>query len=153
MDAALALARLDQDRRRLGSDRGAQRVEVAERHVVEALEGRVESLQVLGLAAGGDGRQRAAVERAPAGDDAVALALAGLVEVLAHQLDAALDRLGARVAEERAIGEAIRDEPLGQPLLPGDPVQIRGVPQLSGLLGQRPPTLSTGGNGDYGLSL
>ena len=81
---------------------------VAERHLVEALDLRAEALEVLLLAAGGDGRQRAAVEGALEGDDAEALGLAVRRMVLARHLDRALDRLGARIGEEHVVGEGRR---------------------------------------------
>ena len=70
-DAALALDRLDHDRRRLRPDRRLDRLEVAERHLVEALRRRAEAFQVFRVAGGGERRQRAAVEGAGEGDDAV----------------------------------------------------------------------------------
>jgi hypothetical protein len=76
-DAALALDRLDQDRRRLVGDRRLQRVHVVERNLIEAFDLGAEALEIFRLAAGGDGRQRPAVERALEGDDAEALGMAG----------------------------------------------------------------------------
>ncbi len=52
-------------------------------------------------------------------------------------LDRALAGLGAGIAEEHLVGEGHRDEPLRQPLLPFDAIEVRRVPQLAGLLGQR----------------
>src|SRR3546814_9714870 len=57
--------------------------------------------------------------------------------VLAAQLDAALDRLDPGIAEEDEVGEADRDEPLRQPLLLGDAIEVGGVPQLRRLVLQR----------------
>ena len=74
--AALAHQRLDHDRRGLGADRALDRLEIAERHLIEALDHRAEAFEIFLLAAGGERRQRAAVERALEGDDAVALGLA-----------------------------------------------------------------------------
>ena len=53
------------------------------------------------LPAGGERRQRAAVERALEGDDAEALGLAVHDMVLARRLDRAFDRLGAGIARRR----------------------------------------------------
>src|SRR3546814_16887306 len=64
-----------------------------------------------------------AVEGAVDGDDSIAFGLADMVVVLAHHLDAALDRLGARIAEEHRIGETVGDQPLARLLLAGDPVR------------------------------
>ena len=51
MDAALALDRLDQDGRGLGADRSPRGREVVEIDLVEGIDGRLEALEVLGLAA------------------------------------------------------------------------------------------------------
>src|SRR5262249_32665804 len=42
-----------------------------------------------------------------------------------------------RIAEERRVGEGIRDQLVGEPLLLRDAVQVRGVPQLLHLGGER----------------
>ncbi len=105
--------------------------------MIEALDRRLEALEQLGLAARRDGRHGAAVEGIVAGDDAIALGLADLVEILAHDLDAAFHRLGARVGEEHRVGEGRIDQPLGQTLLTGDAEHVRGVPQLLALTDQR----------------
>ena len=59
--------------------------------------------------------------------------LAVVVEVLARHLDRAFDRLGARVGHEDGVGEGVRHQPLGQRLLVGDLVEVRGVPELARL--------------------
>ena len=89
------------------------------------------------MPAGGDGRQRAAVEGALEGDDAAALGLAGDELIAARDLDRAFAGLGAGIAEEHLVGERRRDQPLGEPLLAGDAIEVGGVPELAGLLGQR----------------
>ena len=76
VDAALALHRLDHDRGRLRPDRLLDGGKIAERHMVEAFDRRPEALEVFLVAAGGDGRERAAVEGAFEDDDAPALGLA-----------------------------------------------------------------------------
>ena len=48
---------------------------------------------------------------------AVALGLAALEVEAPRHLDRALERLGARVAEEHGVGEGLRDQPLGELLL------------------------------------
>ena len=135
-DAALALNRLDHDRRRLGADRGAQLVHVAEGDLVEAARGRPEAFQVLGIPGRREGGQGPPVEGARAGDDARALRPPGVVMILARHLDHALDRLGARVAEEDPVREAVRAEALGQAPRLGDLVEIGDVPELLRLRGQ-----------------
>ena len=54
----------------------------------------------------GQRRQRAAVEAAFEGDDAIALGMAVRRLVLAHHLDDAFHRLGAGVGEEHRVGKA-----------------------------------------------
>ncbi len=132
-DAALALDRLDQDRRGRGPDRRLDPPEVAERHVVEARHVGAEALEMLLLAAGRDGGERAAVECALEGDDPEALRLAALILKAPRHLDRALERLGAGVAEEHGVGERLRDQALGQLLLVLDAVEVRAVPELLGL--------------------
>ena len=63
-DAALALHRFDQDAGGLRPDGGLQRIVVAKGHLIEAFDLRPEAFEIFGLAAGGDGGQRAAVEGA-----------------------------------------------------------------------------------------
>ena len=59
--------------RGLRADRRLDRLEIAERHLVEAFERRPEAFEIFRIAAGRERRQRAAVEGALEGDDAVAL--------------------------------------------------------------------------------
>ena len=115
-DAALALDRLDHERRRLGADDGLQGLDILERHLVEAFDLRAEALEILGLAAGCDGRQRPAVEGALERDDAEALRMAVRGVVLAGHLDGRLVRLGAGIGEEDHVREGVLDQALGQPL-------------------------------------
>ena len=75
-DAALALHRLEQDRGGLGSDQLLGGVDVVEGDLVEAVDLRAEAFEIFRLAAGGDRRQRAAVEGAFEGDGAEALGMA-----------------------------------------------------------------------------
>ena len=63
--AALALHRLDQDAGGLGRDRALDRLDVAERHLVEAVHGRAEAVEMLLVLGGRERRQRPAVERSP----------------------------------------------------------------------------------------
>ena len=130
-DAALALDRLDQDRRGLRADRRLERLEVAERHLVEAFDLRPKAFEVFRLAAGGERRQRAAVEGALEGDDAKALGPAVHIVIAARRLDGAFDRLGAGIAEEHAVGEGRRDELLAELALAGNLEDVGDVPELS----------------------
>ena len=135
-DAALALDRLDADAAGGRRDGGAHGVEVAERHLIEAVQQRVEAMHQLLLLGGRDGGQRAAVEGLLEGDDAVLLRVAGFVMILADGLGAAFPRFRTRIGEEHGIGEGDLGQALGKALLPGDPEQVGGVPQLVRLLGQ-----------------
>src|SRR5215469_8247973 len=136
-DAALALDRLDQDRRRLLSDGGAQLVQIAEGDMVEAFDVRSVALEIFGIARRRQGRERAAMEGAAAGDDPVTLGIAGVVMVFADDLQRQLNRLRPRIAEEHRVGEGVGNEPLGQLLLARYLEQVRAMPQLLRLLGQR----------------
>ena len=135
--AALALDRLDQDGGGLRPDRALDRLEVAERHLVEAVHDRAEAVEMFLLSAGRERRQRAAVERALEGDDAVALGLAVRRLILARHLDDAFHRLGAGIGEEHVVGEARGAQPLGQPLAFRDAIEVGDVPELLRLLGER----------------
>src|SRR5690606_24292508 len=136
-DATLALHRLEQDRGRLRPDRGLDRLDVAERHLVEAIDLRPEAVEIFLLAAGGDGRQRAAMERALEGDGAEPLGPTVDIMIAARGLDRAFERLGTGIGEEDAVGEAGLGQTRAQPRLPRNLVEVEDVPQLAGLLGQR----------------
>ena len=92
------------------------RFDVVERHLVEAVHRRPVPLKIFFRAAGGERRQRAAVEGALESDDAIAfrMALGGMIS--AHHLDGALDRLGAGIGEEDEVGKALLAQPRRQPL-------------------------------------
>ena len=107
-----------------------------EGHLVEAFDLGAEALQVLRLAAGRDGGQGPAVEGALERDDAEALGVAVRGMVLAGHLDGRLVGLGAGIGEEHHVREGVLDQALGQPLALRDPEEVRGVPELGGLLGQ-----------------
>ena len=116
-NAALALDRLDHDGCRLRSDRGFDSGDIAERDVIEARDLGPEALQVLLVAAGGDGGERAAMEGAAEGDDAPPLGMPGDEMIAPRGLDRALAGLGSRIAEEDLVGKGRRNKPLSQPLL------------------------------------
>ena len=65
---------------------------------------------------GGERRQRAAVERAFEGDDAIALGMALGGVIFARDLDRAFHRLGAGIGEEHEVGEALLAQPRREPL-------------------------------------
>ena len=135
--AALALHRLDHDGGRLRADGLLGRLQVAEGDEIEAGRRLTEALEVLLVAGSGDGGERAAVEGALEGDDAPALGVAVGEVVAPRQLDGALAGLRARIAEEHLVGEGRLAQPLGQPLLAGDAVEVGAVPERVRLLGQR----------------
>ena len=134
--AALALDRLDQDGGGLGTDGRLQRGMITERHLVEALDLRAEAFKILLLAAGRDRGQRAAVEGAFESDDAETFGVAPDRVILAGHLDRAFERLGTRIGEEHLVGEGGIGQPPGQSFALGDPVEVRCVPDLGGLLGE-----------------
>ncbi len=117
---AFALDRFDKDRRRLRADRRAHFVQIAKGNVVEAVHRRPETFEVGLVPRRGEGRQGTAVERAFAGDNAVALRMAVVRLVLAGDLERQLARLGPRIPEEHGVGERVLDETLRQPLLAWD---------------------------------
>ena len=121
----------------MGTDRLFHRRDVAERHLVEAVQRRTETLEILRRAGRGQGRQRAAMERAFESDDPIALRMPLHGVIAARHLDAALHRLGAGIAEEYLVGEALFAEPRGETLAVRALEQIRHVPQPGGLLLQR----------------
>ena len=111
--------------------------QIAERHLVEAADRFTEAFQILRISARRDRRQRAPVERAFEGDDAPAFRRAVDVMIAPRRLDRPFAGFRARVAEEHLVRERDLDEPLGQRLLSRDPIEVRRVPELAGLLGQR----------------
>ena len=116
---------------------GVRGGDVVERHLVETFHLGAVAFKVFLLAAGGDRRQRAAVEGALEGDDAVALRLAVDVVVAARRLDGAFQRLGAGIGEEHLVGEGGVRQPFTEPRLPRDLVEIGDMPQFGCLLGER----------------
>ena len=74
--AALAHDRLDHDGGGLRTDRFLGRLQIGERHLVEALDRRAEAFEIFFIPGRGDRRQRAPVECAFERDDAETLGLA-----------------------------------------------------------------------------
>ena len=137
-DAAFPLDRLDHDGAGRGADGGVQRLVVAERNDVEPGQQRVESLDHLLAADGGNSGHGPAMERTLEGDDPVAFRIAARpVEATGH-LDAGFDRLRTGIAHEHGVGESLRHQPVRQPLELGDLEQVGHVPQLACLLRDRP---------------
>ena len=130
--AAFALNGLDQYAGGVRADQRAHRVEIAEGRLIEAVDRRAEAVEIFGIAAGGDGRQRAAVEGALECDQPIALGAPARRMIFARRLDRAFDRLGARIGEEGEIGEGRLRQPFGEPLGGGDAEQIGDVPRRRG---------------------
>ena len=135
--AAFAHQRLDQDRGGLGPDGALDRFQIAERHMIEAVDLRAKTVEIFLLAGGGERRQRAAVEGTLECDDAIALGLAARRLVFARHLDRAFHRLGAGIAEECVVGKACLAQPFCGALALRNLVEIGDVPDFSGLLLQR----------------
>ena len=134
---ALALDRLDQDRRGLRPELALDRLEIRERYLIEAFERRTKPFQVFLLPARRERRQRAAVKRPLEGDDPKALGLAADRVILARGLDRAFECLGAGIGEEHQVGERRRAQPFGEPLSLRNAEQVGDVPELLRLLAER----------------
>ena len=135
--AALAHHRLDDDAGGRIGDRALDGIEIAERHLVEAFHDRPEAFEIFFLAAGGERRERAPVERALEGHEPDALRMPAHRMIFARHLDRAFHRLGAGIAEEHGVGEACRAQPGGETLGLRNAVKVRDVPELLRLLGHR----------------
>ena len=155
--AALALDRLDHDRGRLRPDRRLDRGEVGHRNLVEAVDLGAETFEIFLLAAGRDGGERAAVERALEGQHPIALGMAVDPLAPARHLDRRLVRLRARIGEEDEIGEGRVDEAAGEALALRILIEIRHVPELRALshqgLDQMRMRVSDGGHRDAGAEV
>ena len=136
-DPAFPLDRFDMDGGGLIRDRRPQLVEVAERDLIEAVDHRPETVDQLRRLGGRDRGQGAAVKRTADGDDPPAAGGAGSAVILADQLDAAFPGFDTGIAEEHRVGETVRHQPFGQPLLIGDAVEVGDMPQHASLPGQR----------------
>jgi hypothetical protein len=92
--------------------------------MVEAVHLWPEAIQVFGVAGRRQHGQRTAMKRTFETDDAVALGMAGIELRLADQLRHAFVRLGARIAEEHAVGKGVGHQPLRQTLGLRHPIQV-----------------------------
>ena len=131
--AALALHRLDDERRRVVVDRALGGDEVAEGHDHGLGQQRAIRVAVLGLADHRERAERAAVERVLGRDE---LAPPGGA---VRELERALDRLGAGVREEAARDRLGREpgQRLGEVELRQRVEQVGGLHQAAGLLADR----------------
>src|ERR1700674_2893205 len=113
-DTALALHRFDQEGCGLRTDRLLDRFEIAMRHLVEAIQRRTETFEIFGRAGRRQCPQRAAVERAFEGDEAIALGMSLGGVVSARDLDGALHRFRTRITEEHEVRKTLFAEPRGK---------------------------------------
>ena len=128
-----------------------------ERNLVEAVDLRTETFEIFLLAARGDGGERAAVKRAFERQDPIALGMAVDPLAPARHLDRGLVGLGAGIGEENEIGEGRVDEAPREPLAFRVLVEVRHVPELRPLSGQRLDQVrmgvSDGGHRDAGAEV
>src|SRR5205807_10633859 len=87
------------------------RLEIAERHLIEAIERRSKTFQIFGRSRRSQRRERSPVERAFEGDDAVTLRMALGGVMPARELDGAFQRLRAGIRKEHQIGKALLAQP------------------------------------------
>ena len=120
-----------------GPTAARERVEVVARHVLEAGGHGLERLALGGRPAGRERRQRAAVKGALDAHDAVLGRPAARAPRAARELDRGLDRLGARVAEERAVLARERAQALGERDRGLAVEEVRDVAEHGGLRGER----------------
>ncbi len=135
-DAAFALDRFNQDRRGLLGDGTFDLFQIEMLHLIKTFDLGTETFEIFFLAPGSDGRQRAAVEGAFEGNDVEALRAAGHILIAPRHLDRAFHRLGAGVREEHRVGKGRLNEAARQRFLARHAVEVRGVPEFSGLFRQ-----------------
>ena len=105
--------------------------------LVEAVDLGPEAVEIFGLAAGGDHRERPAMERAFEGERAVALRMAVNRLAPTRHLDRRFVGLGARIGEENKVGEGRVGQALGETLPLGILIEVRNVPEFRALVRQR----------------
>ena len=137
-NAAFALNRFDHDRGHFGIARGLlQGLMIAKFQLNETGQQRAKTLDHFFGVHRRNRRRGPAVERTAKGDDLDALGLALFVPVLAHHFHDQLTAFRARVGEKRGVGKGLIDQSIGQRLLLGDLIEVRQVPHLGRLIGQR----------------
>ena len=142
-DAAFAHDRLDQDRGRGRPDGGLDGFDIG-RQLAEAFGLGAEAFEIFGIAGRGQGRHRAAMERAFEGQHFDALGMAAGPLIAARHLDRGFHRLEAGIAEKRASREGSGDQLVGQLFLRGNAEMVGDLPDLVGLIGQRLDQLGMG---------
>ena len=113
----------------MGGGVGGSVLTVVVGHVLKPRHEGCEALVVFGLAGGGDGGERAPVERIEGRDDD-RLRRAPQARVLPSQLDGRLVRLRPRVAEEGSVEARAVDEATGELALLGYVIQVGHVMDL-----------------------
>ena len=135
-DSAFGLHRLEDYRCGLVRDGAIESGDVVEVDEADALDQRRHALVVLRLPGERQGAHGSAVKAVACGYEPGPARLPAVVMVAARQLDHALHRLGARVAEEHLVGEGVLHQSSRQPLAIGNLVEVGNVPQLGRLLDQ-----------------
>ena len=133
----LALHRLDHHRRDMIAKRGAKLVQIAEGNMVEPVWHRTETRAIRRLVGGGKHAKCPSVKRAGGAQDGGALGLAALIGGAARHLDGGFIRLGAGIAEIDLVQPGQCGQFFSHTFLAWNAIEVRGVPQLSGLITQR----------------
>ena len=140
-----------------GSIAASTDVEVGQRNLVEAVDLGAEAVEIFGLPAGGDHRQRPTVERALEGQHPIALGMAVDRMPPPRHLHRRLVGLGARIGEEDEVGEGRLGKTAREALAFGILVEVRNVPQLRALVDQGFDEVRMGvadrGHGDAGAEI
>ncbi len=134
---ALALHRLEQNCCGLTGDRSTQCCFISEWHLIEAVDLRAETFEILGLTTCGNRSQCTAVECAFKSDDAEALRIAVYIMIAARGLDRAFKSLGTGIGKEHFIRKCRFNQTSAQLLLSRNLIEIGQVPQLVGLIFER----------------
>src|ERR1700730_14474711 len=113
-DPAFALNRFDQDCAGLRTDRGLHRLDIAERHRVEALDPGTEALEIFGIARRRDRRECPPMKSPGESDDAELFRMAAPRLIFARRLDGALDGFCSGIGEKYVVGETHLGEAAGQ---------------------------------------
>ncbi len=125
--------------------------------LVEAVDLGAEAVEIFGLPAGGDHRQRPTVERALEGQHPIALGMAVDRMPPTRHLHRRLVGLGARIGEEDKVGEGRLGKTAREALALGILVEVRNVPQFRALIDEGFDEVRMGvadrGHGDAGAEI
>src|SRR6185437_6545055 len=125
-----SLHRLDHDAGGVRPDRFLDRLKVAMRHLVKAVERRPKAFEIFCRAGGGERAERAAVERALERDETIALGMAVGGMVAPRALDRAFHRFRAGIGEKDKIGKTLFAQPQREPFAVRALEQVRHVPKF-----------------------